>query len=234
MTVNKLSLHRNQQVEVTPDRLILTVVGSELAHARFATAYGWLGYGLREVRSPADIRRIPAAGVLLQGGPDIQPSLYDQEIRYARGMVPERDSLEFQLLQRAHDTGMAVLGVCRGMQMLNAFYGGDLFQDLFLDEATGMSHWGVPHRLNSKSQLGKGKHLVNSWHHQAVHKVAPGFRVTAFSVDGIVEMIDDSYLRLGVQWHPESDRGSLSEEIFLEHTRRIRKAVENDRRRHGR
>lgn len=227
---NFLSLKRESAQEVTPDRLILTVVGTGLAHDRFATAYRWLGYGLREVRSPADIRRIPAAGILLQGGPDIQPSLYEQELRHARGMVPERDSLEFQLLQRAHDTGMAVLGVCRGMQMLNAFYGGDLYQDLFLDGATNLSHWGTPHQLRSLSSLGKGKHWVNSWHHQAVQKIAPGFQVTALSSDDIVEMIDDSHLRLGVQWHPEADRGSLSEEIFLEHIRRIRKAVEKDRR----
>jgi gamma-glutamyl-gamma-aminobutyrate hydrolase PuuD len=225
-----ISLRREPEAEMTPDRVILTVMGSGVAHSRFATAYGWLGYGLREVRSPADIRRIPAAGVLLQGGPDIQPELYSQELRYARGMVPERDSLEFQLLQRAHDTGMAVLGVCRGMQMLNAFYGGDLFQDLLLDQATNLSHWGVPHRLQSRTSLAKGKHWVNSWHHQGVQKVASGFRVGAVSDDLIVEMIDDGHLRLGVQWHPEADRGTLSEQIFLEHVRRIRQAVENDRR----
>lgn len=227
---NSLSLQRKSAQEVTPDRLILTVAGTGLAHSRFEIAYGWLGYGLREVRSPADIRRIPAAGVLLQGGPDIQPSLYGQESRHAKGVVPERDSLEFQLLQRAHDTGMAVLGVCRGMQMLNAFYGGDLFQDLILDEATNLPHWGVPHQLRSMSSLGKGKRWVNSWHHQAVRRTAPVFRVTAVSPDGVAEMIDDSYLRLGVQWHPEADQGSLSEEVFLEHILRIQKAVEKDRR----
>lgn len=231
MSEQTLKLRREQDSH-TPDRLILTVVGSEVAYQNFKVAYGWLGYGLREVRSPADIRRIPAAGVLLQGGPDIQPSLYDQEVRFARNLVPERDSLEFQLLQRAHDTGMAVLGVCRGMQMLNAFYGGDLYQDIHQEEATKLSHVGVLHRLHSRWPVLKGTRWVNSWHHQAVRKVAKGFNPLAISEDGIVEMIDDGKLRLGVQWHPESDRGTISEAIFEEHVKRIQAAVEKDRKRH--
>jgi gamma-glutamyl-gamma-aminobutyrate hydrolase PuuD len=201
---------------------ILTVSGSPISQIRFRQIYEFFGYDLKVCNSPAEIRRTSAVGVLLQGGTDVHPSLYGEKIRHAKNPSPFRDMLEFQLLQKAHDLELPILGVCRGMQMLNVFYGGSLFQDINLDQATDECHWGEIHYVKFKNFFDYkcGKSKVNSWHHQAVKRLAPGFQVLAFSEDGLIEAIGNS-LALGVQWHPESDQSLLSELIFTEHIRRI-------------
>lgn len=213
--------YSNLPKEYDPQRTILTV-GEQSATYRFQECYEFFDYSIRVATSPSDVRRFGCVGVLLQGGPDVSPDLYDEPVTFARGMVPERDSLEFQLLQKALDLGLPVLGVCRGAQILNVFYGGNLFQDLEEEGVTDQSHWGGGHFAHGKTGSAlRGKHYVNSWHHQAVHKVASGFEVLVVSPDGVVEAIDDGFQRLGVQWHPESHRGPVSEEVFALHVDRI-------------
>lgn len=157
-------------------------------------------------------------GVLLTGGEDIDPSYYGEENAHGRSQShPERDRFETTLLRCAERRALPVLGICRGMQVLNVHFGGSLYQDLSERPGTGAHHSpeeGVylPHavRIAPGSRLatlvGPEPRTVNSRHHQIVKRLAPGFAATAFAEDGVIEAIEradgESFL-MGVQWHPE-------------------------------
>lgn len=158
------------------------------------------------------------AGLLLTGGQDVDPAVYGREKLEACGETcPERDGQERWLLDRALRGDMPVLGICRGHQLLNACLGGSLFQDLPSQRPSAVCHSQKPPydqpshavRVEEGSLLehltGARTLLVNSYHHQAVERVAPGLRVDAVSEDGLVEAVDmpGKAFVLGVQWHPE-------------------------------
>ena len=159
------------------------------------------------------------AGVLLTGGPDVEPSRY--------GAVPEpgaalrvdtrRDALDFAMLERAESEGWPVLGVCYGCQVMNVFYGGTLVQDL--GRAGKSGHYVAEpknHLAHVVQKLGRGggrwldscpeEFPVNSRHHQAIAEVAPSLDVILTAPDGVVEAVKrrGSRFVLGVQWHPEN------------------------------
>jgi len=160
-------------------------------------------------------------GLLLGGGRDVHPRWYGEENRFARlEDDPRRDPWEVALFRVARERGLPVLGICRGVQVINVAAGGTLIQDLDREPATGMRR--VAHRrrdfpaslyhsvrLSPSSFLfrlyGKEEITVNSRHHQAVAQVAPGFRPVARAEDGTIEALeaDSSWFCLGVQWHPE-------------------------------
>jgi putative glutamine amidotransferase len=149
-----------------------------------------------------------ADGLLLMGGHDIDPSFYREENRDCRNIDPERDQLEFTLLRRATAKGIPVLGICRGLQLLNVGFGGSLYQDVQKELPGSLSHDchcldGVlasrehlchDMRLISDSQLahilGNQSFQVNSLHHQGVKKVAEEFRAVGQSEDGLIEAIE--------------------------------------------
>jgi len=173
---------------------------------------------------PQEVRR--AQGLLLAGGLDVHPARYGQEIdpRVA-GTVEldgERDAFELEALAWALEAGAPVLGICRGIQLLNVALGGTLLQDLSLrgiDPAVHqqrhrfppLQEWEPAHsvRLDPASHLARilgGEEAgVNSFHHQAVDVPAGGLRVVARAPDGLVEGVEAVGLPfvLGVQWHPE-------------------------------
>ena len=151
--------------------------------------------------------------VLLPGGGDIEPSLFGQERIPACGEPnPLRDAAEPKLLHAFLAAGKPILGICRGIQVLNAFLGGELYQDIKpLEHVPHNDHWAKIHTVTVRRGtllaeiLKQDTVLVNSQHHQAVDKVAPGLVLSALSEDGIVEGIEkpDAKFCLGVQWHPE-------------------------------
>lgn len=159
------------------------------------------------------------AGLVLTGGGDVDPRWYgrDDARSLVRGVVEQRDRMEFDAIRTAGDLGLPVLGVCRGAQVFAVARGGSLFPDV---EASGHpSHarkqdgserrHGI--RLVSGSLLHQcTKRLagdVNSYHHQAVSRPGTGLRVTAWSDDGLPEAMERVEGRrpflLLVQWHPE-------------------------------
>jgi putative glutamine amidotransferase len=161
-------------------------------------------------------------GLIISGAAaDTDPALYGAE-RHPKTEVlaPERDRFELAVTRAAVEAGLPVLGVCRGMHMVNVALGGTLEQHL-PDVLGHDNHTGTPGvfaehdvRLESGSlaaqAVGAGASRVKSYHHQGVRDLAPRLRATGWStVDGLVEAIeaDDGFV-LGVLWHPEEDEAS--------------------------
>ena len=154
-------------------------------------------------------------GLLVLGGGDIHPSLYGQLPIAAPGYgVDARvDETEIALVRSAAASGLPIMGICRGMQVINVAFGGTLIQDLGPDsihqvhtEAPGMSDHDVAIRPDTllASALGPGSVRVRSGHHQAVQDLGIGMLATAEAPDGLIEAIEhEDHWILGVQWHPE-------------------------------
>lgn len=157
-------------------------------------------------------------GLLLSGGPDIDPAEFGEQPLCGLGAVsPERDRFELTLTREALCRRIPVLGICRGIQTLAVAAGGTLYQDINTQVAGVLKHrqeapyWHVSHtvRLTAGSAVfavhGREEVAVNSFHHQAVKGLPPGYEATAFSADGIIEAIEcpSGGPVLGVQWHPE-------------------------------
>ena len=159
---------------------------------------------------------LDADGLLLAGGADIDPALYGRQREQKCGKPdPLRDLAEPMILKAFFNMGKPILGVCRGMQMINVCFGGTLTQDIrkmqqekhfdILRKNHGSHHV----KLDSQSQLatilGSNAAFVNSLHHQAVDRVGAGLRAVAKSEDGFVEALEiaDCDFGFAVQWHPE-------------------------------
>ena len=157
-------------------------------------------------------------GVILTGGADLHPSRYGEAPHPRLGrVVPERDAFEWTVLETALKTGKPVLGICRGFQLINVFFGGTLYQDIESQGAGIERHWGrqpkeeevhsvylLPgSRLNRA--YGTETVQVNSFHHQAVKAMGRGLCITATSSDGLAEGLEGEGedLLMAVQWHPE-------------------------------
>lgn len=159
-------------------------------------------------------------GVILTGGEDLDPlEWYGEEPLPQMGaVVPERDRFDITLIRLAVDKGVPLLGICRGAQALNVAFGGSLYQDIPSQvKGSKVKHgqrapgyWGT-HSITIKEgsllhkQIGKKRVAINSFHHQAVKELAPGFEATAFAPDGVIEAIEKtgSSKVFGVQFHPE-------------------------------
>jgi putative glutamine amidotransferase len=163
----------------------------------------------------ADLRS--AAGLLLVGGDDVDPALYGEPNRAARGVDRDRDERELALVGEARRLRLPILGVCRGAQVLAVALGGTLVQDIprelagaAIDHHNGEPAGDLEHeiRLEPGSRLAAilgATARVNSRHHQAVDRLPAPARVAARSADGLAEAIEltDPGFVLGVQWHPE-------------------------------
>lgn len=168
-------------------------------------------------------------GLLLTGGGDVDPKYYGQEPIEACGAPNElRDKGELALLKAFVPTGKPIFGICRGVQVMNVFFGGTLCQDIVPGQKT--CHQSFPTRktgchrirLEAGSRLGTIMDYawlqVNSMHHQTVDKVGEGLVVAARSEDGFIEAVEMSAhpFCIGVQWHPEhmSQNDPVQQSLF--------------------
>ena len=154
---------------------------------------------------------LSCAGLLLCGGGDPEPGLFGQENRGSEPPDRERDRAELELMAAFLSAGRPVLGICRGMQMLNIFLGGTLIQNLPPESLVfhGRAGRDLVHPLRTAPgslihQLYGPRMQVNSTHHQAVDRLGEGLAATAWAESGFAEVIEHRSLPvLGVQFHPE-------------------------------
>lgn len=171
-----------------------------------------------------------ADGFIFSGGGDVDPVFFGEAPVKGLGRItPERDEFELSLARIALKGKKPVLGICRGIQILNIAAGGDVYQDI--SEITPLEHnqkaplWYPFHYIEVSpesilhSLLGQTKAKVNSFHHQVVRRVGEGLKKVAWTSDGLIEAIeskDPSRTIIGVQWHPECswDKDDFSQKIF--------------------
>jgi putative glutamine amidotransferase len=185
-------------------------------------------------------------GVLFAGGEDVDPYFYGEAKQHesVQGHRP-RDEFEFALLERILERRAPILGICRGVQMINVRFGGSLYQDIKEDAEPQFEHRQTEvgktrqepsHAVSvtdADSRLGsiiQGTCRVNSLHHQAVKRVGRGLKVTARSEDGFVEAVEseEEYpFLMAVQWHPEEMASTSGEqrEIFVRFVAKCREGA---------
>lgn len=197
------------------------------AYRAAVEAAGGVVVALGQTHPPALIseRLDTLDGVLLPGGIDVDPAFYDEPPdAHLEETDAALDQFEFRILDHARRNRLPVLGICRGHQLLNVYYGGSLIQDIPTQYESDVE---VAHRAPARGMgwlhhpvtvtpgtmlheiLGAGRMDVNTSHHQAVKRLAEGFVVSARSDDGIIEAIEhrgDVFV-VGVQWHPERMAG---------------------------
>ena len=185
------------------------------------TKAGGIPLLLPPLADQADIRGQIAAldGLILSGGLDIDPFLYGEEPWKKLGTVNlYRDEYELPAIKLAAGLNKPMLGICRGLQTINVAHGGTLYQDLSQIEGSPLKHFQTTSERTAlwhtvdieptsslSTILNKQTLRVNSYHHQALKAMAPGFIVTARAKDGVIEAIEqqgDAFV-LAVQWHPE-------------------------------
>jgi len=191
-----------------------------------------LAAGAREeeirVVQPGDALPADFDGLLVSGGADVDPARYGEtKVNDTVTPRPERDTLDFALVERASGLGAAVFGICRGLQVLNVALGGTLWQDLPSQRERGVAHAfstrdghdpahlahvvrarrGVPPGIPLAAEIAAlDGEPVNSRHHQAVKDLAPGLVSLAASPDDLLEAfarVEGPFLS-AVQWHPEN------------------------------
>lgn len=156
-------------------------------------------------------------GLVLAGGPDLDPARYDQTPHPRSGRPrPERDETELALLEGALETGTPVLGVCRGLQVINVGLGGTLRQHIPDDVGTS-DHLPTPGRFGQIDvKVAEGSRLagivgaqveVSCHHHQGIDELGRGLDPVGWAADGTIEAVELSGngFVIGVQWHPEED-----------------------------
>lgn len=158
-------------------------------------------------------------GLLLSGGIDVDPLLFNEEPVPKSGRIdPQRDQYEYAYIEFFHEAKKPMFGICRGCQVMNLAFGGTIYQDITSQrEASHLKHaqdaprWHPTHSISIKENTRlaqiypSGSAKVNSFHHQSVKEAAPGFMISAEAPDGIVEAIESKgdVFMIGLQWHPE-------------------------------
>lgn len=166
-------------------------------------------------------------GFLFTGGDDLAPSYYGEETLPACGAIfPERDTFELSLLSEVIQLNKPVFGICRGLQTINVFCGGSLWQDFPTQcpreephchkDDRGATYHAIYADHWLRELLGKTELITNSYHHQVVKELGAGLRAVGFSQDGFVEALEhETYpFMKAVQWHPEIDPDENSQLLY--------------------
>jgi putative glutamine amidotransferase len=194
--------------------------GVNAAYVRSVAGAGGVPLILSQLMAPADVGVALQAcdGLLLTGGEDVDPEHYREAPSPKLGTVDrERDQFELALFAAARERGLPVLGICRGIQLINVALGGTLYQDLPSERASEVNHdpkaarTGRTHHVRlaagsrAASVIGVDRLVPNSFHHQAIKQLAPGLVASGWADDGVIEAVESAEgpWLLAVQWHPE-------------------------------
>ena len=155
-------------------------------------------------------------GILFTGGQDVDPALYGEPVEaFCKELCPARDRLEAAMLRAAMEQELPILGICRGLQLINACLGGTLWQDLAAQRPESRNHRmerpydRAEHRVSLSGPLAElyatDSLGVNSCHHQGIKNLAPGLQEMAVAEDGLIEAFyhPEQPFLWAVQWHPE-------------------------------
>lgn len=164
----------------------------------------------------ADYELPKVDGLVLSGGGDISPIFFSKKPTEKTGKIQfERDMFEMSLMEQCID--LPIMGICRGMQVLNTAYGGTLYDDIPGHDLKFKERHDIAVYENSRIApvIGSRIYPVNSMHHQSVNMPGYGLKVAAASEDGIIEAIEHPKRpHFGVQWHPEKMGDKASERLF--------------------
>lgn len=155
--------------------------------------------------------------LLLPGGGDLEPWRYGEENTQSGNLDPERDQMELFLLDWFLSRKKPVLGICRGIQVINVYFGGTLVQDVPDHAAIGRQDriHGIRNIDSPLTEACGSPGMVNSAHHQALDRLGTGLRVVQWAVDGVPEGIcHERFPVWGVQWHPERFRGEAGKRLI--------------------
>lgn len=194
---------------------------STMDYSKSVERAGGLPVIIPVIRSPSYIEDIVKKidGLILTGGPDVYPLIYDTSMyRDCKRVVSERDRFELELLEKSLENDIPIFGICRGFHLLNIHFGGTLYQDIYRDNLTDIAHSGSkapPYEPCHSVFFEKGclfddvcgeTITVNSYHHQAIKKLGKGLKAVGWSCeDKLIEAIlhESNKSLLAVQWHPE-------------------------------
>ena len=210
----------------------LPIIGISGTHGpdgavRVPTAYitsvlraGGVPVVLPVINDPEVIKQMIASidALILTGGEDVDPFRYNEEpLPLLETINPVRDSFDVTLIRYAMARNLPLLGICRGHQIMNVYFGGTLYQDIPSQRKNVLKHrqqapfWHGTHRVHLKEGslfariLGTTTIMTNSYHHQAVKNIAPGFVATGHTSDGVIEAMEmhGNPRVFSVQFHPE-------------------------------
>ncbi|MBI5101628.1 MAG: gamma-glutamyl-gamma-aminobutyrate hydrolase family protein [Nitrospirae bacterium] len=166
-------------------------------------------------------------GLVVPGGRDLPPSMYNEEDTFPSS-VENKDRIDFDIrvLSDFLRRRRPVLGICYGMQLINVFFGGTLFQDIASQAPASLDHSSGAHQvvIAPNGFIPEGNYQVPSSHHQGIKEPGSGLRPFVFSPDGIIEGVysSDYDNLIGVQWHPERSKDTLSRALFASYVRSCR------------
>jgi putative glutamine amidotransferase len=213
-----IAILANQQQSGTGD--FTTTDGAPRAYVDAILGAGGVPFIVPVLEGDATVEALLARadGLLVTGGADVAPDAYGEQPLPALGAVtPLRDQLDQMALRLALTADMPLLGICRGIQALAVYTGGTLIQDIPTQVPDAIQHgqkapgWHGTHEITIAPDsllarlTGRAQAMVNSFHHQAVRTVPPGFVATAHTADGVIEAMEKPEARfcLGLQSHPE-------------------------------
>jgi len=194
---------------------LILVTGPGLLKPSYCNYLSWLGPDSRLITPGAPIPN-DFSGLVLAGGGDVRPSLYGGNPSLCELVDESRDELDLGLLKIAIARRVPILGICRGIQVMNTYFAGTLVEhleghsarDVGGKKADSRHEISVIAGTKLHAILGAESLVVNSAHHQAIRELGKGLVVSARASDGTIEAVElpGEHFVLGVQWHPERDR----------------------------